>query len=65
MLRISMQEMETSQADQCMAELQSYTYPDEISSNIIKLAEAVTNLDPEETDNITGIITRQIEEFNS
>lgn len=63
MLRISMQELDTGQADQCMDELESYTYPDEIRNNIIKLAEAVTNLNPEETDQIAGIITRQIEEF--
>ena len=61
MLRISMQELDTGQADQCMDELESYTYPDEISNNILKLAEAVTNLDPEETEHIAGIIIRQIE----
>ena len=61
MLRISMQELDTGQADQCIDELESYTYPDEISNNILKLAEAVTNLDPEETEHIAGIIIRQIE----
>lgn len=65
MLRISMQEMDTSQADQYMASLQSYRYPDEISSNIIKLADAVTNLNPEETDRLAGVITRQIGKLNS
>lgn len=65
MLRISMQEMDTSQADQYMASLKSYRYPDEISSNIIKLADAVTNLNPEETDRLAGVIIRQIGELDS
>lgn len=65
MLRASMQEMDTSQADKCMDGLESYKYPDEINSNIIKLADAVTNLNPEETDRIAGLITKQIEELNS
>lgn len=60
MLRISMQEMDIDQADQLIGNLQTYKYPDEIEKNIRKLAEAVTNLDTEETNRLADLLIEQI-----
>ena len=60
MIRFSMQEMDIDKADLLIAELQTYKYSDEIANNIQKLAESVTNLDPDETDRIADQILEQI-----
>lgn len=62
MIRLSMQEMDIDQADQLVGQLRTYEYPDEMEKNIGKLAEAVTNLDPEETERLAGILIGQMEE---
>lgn len=62
MVRISMQEMDIDRADELMGQLREYAYPDEVGQNIRKLAEAVTNLDPEETDRLAGLISGQLAE---
>ena len=60
MLRLSMQEMDIDQADQLVNQLHEYEYPDEIGQNIRKLADAVTNLDAEQTDQLAEQIIRQM-----
>lgn len=60
MVRISMQEMDVDRADELMKQLREYTYPEEIGQNIKKLAEAVTNLNPEETDRIAVSLSEQM-----
>lgn len=60
MVRISMQEMEIDQADECMKQLRTYDFPAEIEQNIHKLAEAVTNLDLEETDRLANLLSEQM-----
>lgn len=62
MVRISMQEMDIDRADELMGQLREYAYSDEVGQNIRKLAEAVTNLDPEETDRLAALIAGQIVE---
>lgn len=62
MVRISMQDMDIDRADELMGQLREYAYPDELEKNIRKLGEAVTNLDPEETDRLAGLISGQIAE---
>lgn len=61
MLRICMQEMDIDQADQLVGQLQAYEYPDEMSQNIRKLKEAVTNLDSEEADHLADLLIGQME----
>lgn len=61
MLRLSVQEMDIDQADQLAGQLLEYEYPDEISQNIRKLTEAVTNLDIEETDRLASLLIRQMQ----
>lgn len=61
MVRLSMQEMDIDQADQAMGQLQAYSYPDGMGQNIRKLAEAVTNLDPEEADRLAVLLSGQME----
>lgn len=61
MLRLSMQEMDIDQADQLINQIREYEYPDEIRQNIQKLADAVTNLDSEETDRLAGMLMQQME----
>ncbi len=61
MVRLSMQEMDIDQADQAMGQLQAYSYPDEMGQNMRKLAEAVTNLDPEEADRLAVLLSGQME----
>lgn len=56
MVRQSMQEMDIDEADRLVGELQAYEYPEEMGQDIRKLAEAVTNLDPEETDRLAGVL---------
>lgn len=56
MVRISVQEMDIDQADQLMGQLQAYEYSGETGQNIRKLAEAVTNLDIEETDRLVDLL---------
>lgn len=58
-----MEEMDIDQADQSVRQLQAYEYPEEIRQNIQKLAEAVTNLDLEETGLLTGLLTGQMKEW--
>lgn len=60
MVRFSMQEMDIDQADQSVRQLRLYEYPEEIKQNIKKLAEAVTNLDVEETERLADVLIRQI-----
>ncbi len=62
MVRISMQEMDIDQADELMKQLRAYAFPEEIGRNIQKLAEAVTNLDPEETERIAELLSGQLTE---
>lgn len=59
MLRISMQELDVDQADQIMGQLQSYEYPEKMEQNMQKLAEAVTNLDAENTEGLVDILISQ------
>ena len=61
MLRICMEEMDIDQADQLVGQLQTYEYPDEMSQNIRKLAEAVTNLDSEEANHLATLLIEQME----
>ena len=63
MINTSMEEMDIDQADQSVRQLQAYEYPEEIRQNIQKLAEAVTNLDLEETGLLTGLLTGQMKEW--
>ena len=60
MVRISMQEMDIDQADQCIHQLQEYQYPDKIDQIMQKLAEAVTNLDSEKTDYLADQLLEQM-----
>lgn len=60
MARISMREMDVDQADQIMNQLQAYEYPPEITSYIRNLADAVTNLDLEETDRLADLLIEQM-----
>ena len=62
MVRISMQEMDIDRADELMKQMRGYAYPKEIQQNILKLAEAVTNLDPEETDRFAKLLSEQMAE---
>ena len=59
MVRVSMQEMEFDAADEAVAQLRTYEYPKEIGETIRMLAEAVTNLDPEETERIAALLSEQ------
>lgn len=61
MLRLSMEEMDTDQADRLMEQLREYRYPEEAEQNFLMLAEAVTNLDPEEADRLAGLLMEQIQ----
>lgn len=60
MVRVSMEEMDVDQADRLMDQLQSYEYPEEISRNIQKLAEAVTNLNLEEANPLAELLIEQM-----
>ncbi len=60
MVRVSMQEMEIDRADEWMKQLREYDYPAEIGQNIQKLAEAVTNLDPEESERLANLLSGQM-----
>lgn len=60
MVRISMQEMDIDQADQTVKQLLAYKYPSEIEPNIRKLADAVTNLDPDETERLADLLIQQM-----
>lgn len=62
MVRVGMQEMDIDQADQAMGQLKEYAYPEAMEPNIQKLAEAVTNLDPEEAGRLAALLIRQMEE---
>ncbi len=61
MVRLSMQELDVDQADQAMSQLQAYEYPQEMGQNIQKLAEAVTNLDPDGADRLADLLISQME----
>lgn len=62
MVRLSMQEMEIDRADELMKQLHEYDFPAEIEQNIQKLAEAVTNLDIEESDRLAALLAEQMTE---
>ena len=62
MTRISMQEMDIDQADQSVRQLREYSYSKEADALIQKLADAVTNLDAEETDRIANLLIKQLEQ---
>ena len=64
MVRISMQQMDIDQADQLVGQLRAYEYSDEMNQNILKLADAVTNLDVEETARLADLLIGQMEERN-
>ena len=61
MVRIGMQEMDIDQADQAVSQLLAYEYPPETEQNIRRLSEAVTNLDPKETERLASLLMKQIE----
>lgn len=56
-----MKEMDIDQADQYINQLQEYEYAEVTGVNIRKLAEAVTNLDADETDRIADLLIGQME----
>ena len=60
MLRLSMKELDIDQADRLVGQLLEYEYPDEIDQNIRRLAEAVTNLEPEETERLAELLIGQM-----
>ena len=60
MVRVSMEQMDIDQADQLMSQLQSYEYPEDMGQNIQKLAEAVTNLNPDEADRLADLLIGQM-----
>lgn len=62
MVRISMQEMDIDRADELMKQIREYDYPEEIRQNVLKLAEAVTNLNPEETERLAELLSEQMAE---
>ncbi len=62
MVRFSMQEMEIDKADELIKQLREYDFPAEIEQNIQKLAEAVTNLDIEESDRLAVLLAGQMAE---
>lgn len=55
-----MQEMEIDKADECVRQLRDYDFPAEIWQEIQKLAEAVTNLDPEETERLANLLSEKM-----
>ena len=61
MIRFSMQEMDIDQADQLITQLQEYRYPDGMAQNIQKLAEAVTDLNQEETEQVAELLIVQMQ----
>ena len=61
MVRVSIQEMDIDRADQLVEQLRAYEYPKEINENIQKLAESVTNLDPEEADRLADLLSGQMD----
>ncbi len=63
MVRISMQDMDIDQADKLINELKTYDYPEAMQELMQKLAEAVTNLDAEETEHIVSLLIQQINEI--
>lgn len=62
MVRLSMQEMDIDQADRLMGELQAYEYPEGMGQDIRRMAEAVMNLDPEETERLAGLLIGRMAE---
>lgn len=60
MVRISMQEMDIDRADECMKQLREFDFPEEIRQNMQKLAEAVTNLDAEESERLADLLCGQM-----
>lgn len=62
MVRFSMQEMEIDRADELIKQLREYDFPTKIEQNIQKLAEAVTNLDIEESDRLAVMLAGQMAE---
>lgn len=62
MVRLSMQEMDIDRADQLVGELRAYEYEEELGRNIQRLAEAVTNLDADETDRIADLLMKSCQQ---
>ncbi len=60
MVRVSMQELDIDSADEWMKQLRAYDFPDKIGQNVLKLAEAVTNLDTEESERLANLLSEQI-----
>ena len=60
MVRISMREMDIDGADQAVAQLAAYTYPQETEATIRGLRAAVTDLDQEETERLADLVLEQI-----
>ncbi len=59
-MRVSMQELDIDSADEWMKQLRAYDFPDKIGQNVLKLAEAVTNLDTEESERLANLLSEQI-----
>ncbi len=60
MVRLSIREMDIDGADQAVAELASYEYPQETEQNIRRLAAAVSDLDQEETERLADLLLEQM-----
>lgn len=64
MVRFSMREMDIDEADRLMAKLQGYEYSEEIRQTMRKLAEAVTSLDADGTEDCAALLTEQLESLD-
>ena len=61
MVRLSMQEMDIDHADELISQLRTYQYEKDLGENIQLLAEAVTNLDTEETGRLADLILQSLQ----
>ncbi len=61
MVRLSMQEMDIDHADELISQLRTYQYEKDLDKNIQLLAEAVTNLDTEETGRLADLILQSLQ----
>ncbi len=61
MVRLSMQEMDIDHADELISQLRTYQYEKDLGKNIQLLAEAVTNLDTEETGRLADLILQSLQ----
>lgn len=64
MVRFSMREMDIDEADRLMAKLQGYEYSEEIRQTMRKLAETVTSLDADGTEDCAALLTKQLESLD-